>query len=125
MINREEELIDLLKKVLDSDIRTADHQFSPFDAYSPKLDKYIELKCRRVHYADMLLEKKKFDNLIALGDFLYICSTPKGVFQWEVTQSTEINWIKKNLPKTTAFGKTQWISKEIGYLLIKDAKVIG
>ena len=118
----EKALLEWLIKNVDSSIKQAESKFSRFDAYSKKKDMYIELKSRNKHYADLMVEKKKFDALMELGDALYICSTPNGVFQWTLTKDMKIDWITKRMPATSHFGKREWIDKEVGFLMINKAE---
>jgi len=40
----------------------------------------IELKCRRTHYNTLRIEKVKYDAIINNEKPYYICSTPEGIF---------------------------------------------
>ncbi len=118
----ENELLNWLIDNVDPTIKKADYQFSRFDAYSEMYDCFIELKCRRKHYLDLMIEKKKFDSLTEDGTSYYICSTPKGIYCWELNADNPPEWITKSMPKTTDFKRRQWIPKEVGFLKIDDAK---
>lgn len=118
----EEELLNWLIENVDPTIKKAEYKYSRFDAYSEMFDAFIELKCRKKHYLDLMIEKKKFDSLVEDGAAYYICSTPKGIYCWELTQETEIEWITKTMPKSTEFGNRRWKPKVVGFLKIDDAK---
>lgn len=120
----ERELLDWLITNVDPSIKEAESKYSRFDAYSYNKDMYIELKCRGKHYADLMVEKKKFDALTDLGDALYICSTPKGIFQWTLTKDMPIKWVTKKMPASSQFGRRQWVDKEVGFLMIHQAVVL-
>ena len=118
----ESELLDWLIDNVDPTIKKAEYQYSRFDAYSEMHDCFIELKCRKKHYPDLMIEKQKFLNLVGDGAGYYICSTPKGIYCWELTPDMEIEWITKKMPKTTDFKRRSWVSKEVGFLKVSDAK---
>ena len=118
----ENELLDWLIDNVDPSIKKAEYKYSRFDAYSEMHDCFIELKCRRKHYPDLMIEKQKFLNLVEDGASYYICSTPGGIYCWELTPDMEIEWITKKMPKTTDFKRRSWVSKEVGFLKVSDAK---
>ena len=120
----EKALLGWLIENIDNSIVPALDKFSPFDAYSKKHDCYIELKCRRKHYPDLLLEKKKFDNITIDGDAFYICSTPEGIYSWRLSKDSNLLWEKKQMPANTDFGKRLWKEKEVTFLKISEAKVL-
>ena len=120
----EKDLLEWLTDNVDHSIKAAEDKFSAFDAWSEKYDCYIELKCRRKHYPDLILEKKKFDAITADIPAFYICSTPKGIYSWKLEKGMKLEWIKKSMPQNTDFGKRKWIEKEIAFLQIKDARVL-
>lgn len=77
----------------------------------------------------MLIEKIKWDKLAhirasqGLGT-LYICSTPIGVWAWDLGAVIEPEWSEKRLPKTTEFKSVEWINKTVGYLHTDTAQQI-
>lgn len=119
---REEELIQWIKDNIDASIRVAESKFSHFDAYSEKYDLFIELKCRRKHYPTLMIEKKKFEALTDRGNAIYICSTPKGVFSWDLRKDNAPEWEEKRLPKRTDFGNRSYKNKTVGFLKLSEAK---
>ena len=101
---------------------------SRWDCYSPITKHRIELKCRKKHYDELVIEKGKFDAMIfkANDNFdlpIYINSTPKGVYKWNLF-FVNPSWFMKQLPKTTEFSNNTKISKEIAMLSIIDAEVL-
>ena len=123
------ELFEYLKNCCYTDLVKAKSKMSKWDCYSPLTTHRIELKCRKTHYNTLLIEKKKFDAMIQVCDkYLdipyYICSTPKGIYSfnlYEVYPEWEVNY--KN-PATTQFNNRSKIAKEVAYLNINDAKWI-
>lgn len=117
----EKELLDWLIGNVDRSIKPAEFKYSRFDAYSSTHDCFIELKCRRKHYDTLLIEKKKFDSLVEYGLALYICSTPEGIYSWDLLPDMKIDWVTKSMPKNTDFGNRSKKDKIVGYLRIEDA----
>lgn len=98
---------------------------SRWDCYSPKKKHRIELKCRKKHYPDLVVEKPKFDAMIKEckkhNDIpVYINSTPEGVFIFDMRTHNGI-WELRRMPKTTEFNQRQFIVKEVGYFYIEDS----
>ena len=125
---KEKDLFEFIKEEYLSDLVKARNQMSRWDCYSPMHKKRIELKCRRKHYDTLLLEKKKYDAMVAEAskhgdDPIYINSTPQGVFVfnlYEVEPEWETNF--RN-PSNTYWGGGR-VAKEVAYLKISDAKVL-
>ena len=112
---KEKELFNWLKDRFLPDLETTE-QFDYKDAYSKKHDLYIELKCRKTHYDDLLIEKIKWDKLIAHRNVRYINWTPIGVFSFNLHNMLEPTWQQREMPKTTEFNINDKIIKTIGYL---------
>ena len=92
-------------------------------------DAYIELKCRRTHYPTLMIERKKWDYLAEIrartgARTLYINSTPKGVYEFDLGAINEPEWILQSLPDKTDFAGAKKISKYVGYLQLKDARCL-
>lgn len=122
--------IDLFNYLVENyypDLVKAKNQMSKWDCYSPATMHRIELKCRQKHYDTLLLEKKKFDAMILecskhLDIPIYINSTPKGIYLFNL-YLIEPDWeVNNKNPATTQFSNTQRIEKEVTYLNIKNAK---
>ena len=85
MFIKEQQLFNALKESFMPDLKKSDDPMARYDCYSIIHNIDIELKCRRKHYDDLLIEKKKYDALLlrALNfgtDPVYINSTPSGVW---------------------------------------------
>ena len=124
---KESELFNWLKENIYFDLVKSRNQMSRWDCYSPSTGHRIELKCRKKHYDTLLLEKKKYDAMIQecekhLDTPIYINSTPKGVYSFNlhlIDKKWEVNY--RN-PATTQFSNTNKVPKEVTYLNIKKAK---
>lgn len=119
---REPELFNKLKARLVPDLEFAKKQFSKWDCYTEKYNIFIELKCRYTHYDDLLIEKSKYDALMALDTGVrYICSTPVGVYSFNLKEIPEPEWITENMPNVTMFSNKHWVEKTVGYININMA----
>jgi len=118
----ESQLFEIIKRYIPDLIKT--DQYNPKDAYSKYYDLSIELKCRDKHYNQLLIEKIKWDNLILNKNVRYICSTPLGIYSFDLHKIKEPYWFEKLLPDTTEFNNNDNIYKLIGYIDIIDAKII-
>lgn len=116
---REEQLIELLKNKLFPDIIKIEFQFDSFDCITSNY--YIELKCRTEHYPTMFIEKIKYDKLIQQINSIYITSTPKGIYLFELNKIMEPVWYPKMLPQTSFFNQKNYIEKLVGELPISKA----
>lgn len=126
---KEKELFDFLKEKYFQDLTFSEDQFSRWDCYSKTRKTRIELKCRNRHYSTLLIEKDKYFNLIKYyinneDTPLYINSTPKGIYAFDLRKITP-EWITDSrMPKTTEFEETQTIEKTYALLELKTAKKI-
>lgn len=126
---KEKELFDYLKEKYFQDLTFSEDQFSRWDCYSKTRKTRIELKCRNTHYSTLLIEKDKYFNLIKYyinneDTPLYINSTPKGIYAFDLRKITP-EWITDSrMPKTTEFEETQTIEKTYALLELKTAKKI-
>jgi hypothetical protein len=120
----EKKLFQLLKQNLIPDLEKTD-LFNPKDCTSTSLNLSIELKCRRQHYDFLMLEKKKYDSLIKNKRIRYICSTPKGIYSFNLKKLNNIVWFNDWLPATTNFYNSEIVMKEITFLNINDATNIS
>jgi hypothetical protein len=124
---KEADLFEYLKGKL-PDLQLAKDQYSKYDCYSLHHKMDIELKCRRTHYPDLLIERAKYSALMERSMAyattpVYICSTPEGIWVFRL-EDIEMNWFTKSLPKTTDFGQRQWVDKEIAMIDISQGKKI-
>ena len=124
---KEKDLFNWLKENIYPDLVMAKNKMSRWDCYAPETRHRIELKCRRAHYPTLLIEKKKFDAVVdkckKYSDApIYINSTPKGIFAFDLSLVT-VNWeVNNRNPATTYFGNNARVSKEVSYLSIEEAK---
>jgi hypothetical protein len=107
------------------DLEKSANQFERFDCTSQSARLHVELKCRRSHYPTLLIEKNKFDALIAASTQLqfspcYINSTPQGIFGFNLSK-LEPTWQTELMPATTDFGNTDKIEKVVGFLSVADS----
>jgi hypothetical protein len=124
----EQELFDYLQKNHIPDLEMSDEPMSHWDCYSAKYQYDIELKCRRTHYDDLLIEKMKYDNLITRAARfgttpIYINSTPVGIYVFNLS-AVEIDWQTKKMPATTDFARKEKVDKVVGFLNLTKAKKI-
>ena len=108
---REVDLFNILKICFMTDLEKSDDQYSRFDCFSTKWKMDIELKCRRTHYDELLIEKDKYDALILRAEKFgtrpfYINSTPQGIYAFNLEELKDIKWR---------------VVKEVGFLPIHSA----
>lgn len=123
IVLNEQKLFNLLKNNLIPDLEQTE-QFNPADARSNKYNLSIELKCRNQHYITLVIERKKYNKLILNDRARYICSTPLGIFSFNLKKLPEPVWEHRWLPNTYHFDKPEYIRKEVGYFHINQAKNI-
>lgn len=124
---KEEDLIAFLQRRM-PDLTKTD-QFNRTDCYSNEWDLIVEMKSRTEHYNDILIEKDKYDALMASDkkNKRYIVSTPKGIYSFDIEKVKFVNdeWYLKLLPETTFFKeKPNYIYKWANTMDIKYAKVL-
>jgi hypothetical protein len=119
------ELLQFLQTNYLRDLKKSPDKFSTHDCVSDEAELVIELKCRRTHYEELLIEKKKFDALVSKAENLnykaaYINSTPLGIYGWNLSLLT-IDWQTEQMPATTDFENANQIGKVVGFLPISKA----
>ena len=124
----EKQLFEFLRKNYYPDLVMAKSKMSRWDCYSPQTYHRIELKCRKKHYGELLIEKKKFDAMINkckdnLDVPYYINSTPEGVYRFNLYK-VEPLWFIKKIKATTQFANSTPIDKEIALLDVIDAETL-
>ena len=127
MILQEKDLFELVKKHILPDLQESEYKVSKYDCYSLEKRVDIELKCRRTHYDDLVIEKMKFDALILRSDKyntkpVYINSTPKGVWSFQISMLPEPTWKGRKMPTTTDFSNNSMIIKQVGYYNVSLGK---
>ena len=120
MFIKEQQLFEALKNSFIPDLEKSENPMARYDCYSLAHNIDIELKCRRRHYDDLLIEKKKYDALLLRAsnfgtDPVYINSTPSGVWVFRLTVVPEPEWETRGMPKTSEFRQRQFIDKVVGY----------
>jgi len=117
----ERELFDKIKTHMIPDLVQSEKRFTKWDCWTDIYQLHIELKCRYKHYDDLLIEKSKWDYLSQLNTGVrYICSTPEGVYSFNIKEIPVPVWEMKRLPSTTERGKAHWYDKEVGYININQ-----
>jgi len=120
----EEKLFEWIKSNFIEDLSLTKKPYSRYDCYSEKFNLDIELKCRRKHYDNLIIEKKKYDALIHRCNTyntipIYINSTPKGVWAFYIAD-IRMMWEQKMLPAQTDFSDKSFIDKTISYLRLES-----
>jgi hypothetical protein len=77
----------------------------------------------------LIIEKKKWDYLADIrartgARTLYINSTPRGVYQWDLGAVSEPEWSLKRLPITTDFANKATNERLAGFLDIRHAELL-
>ena len=121
---KEQQLFDWLKEHKFPDLVHSPETYDGFDCTSEEHKMFIELKSRRTHYPELLIEKMKFDFLLSESAKLgltpwYINWTPEGIFAFNLLSLDEnvgMNWIEKWLPSTTEFANKNNKMKLVGFI---------
>ena len=114
-----------------------DEKFSRYDAFDADNGIMLEIKCRRKHYDDTIIEKPKYDwNKKYAKDngfeFMYAVTMPTeggdilylfDPIAMEEHEDYDFGWETRKLPAQTDFNWKEWIDKEVGYLHINDAMI--
>lgn len=121
---KEQELFDWLKAEKFPDLEHSPNQCDGFDCVTKNFNMFIELKSRNTHYDTLLLEKKKYDFLVAEAEKLgytphYINYTPEGVWSFNLNDLSDIIWEEKWLPVTTEFQNRNKMMKPVTFLHIE------
>ena len=110
-------------------LKVAIDTYSPFDAICHEAKVVVEFKCRRSHYSDLLIEWPKYETLLNRAADrgykpIYVCSTPLGVWAWDLTY-LQLKWIKKALPKQTDFSNNNTVVKQVAYISLEDGSYLN
>lgn len=124
---KEPELFDYLKEKYYPDLEKSE-EFDNWDCISLKDKMFIELKSRKTHYPDLLIEESKYQGLIMAAGIRsltpwYINATPKGVWGFNLSTIPQPKWETKWLPITTEFENKNKRSKLVGFLKLEDGIV--
>tara|TARA_B100001146_G_C16032144_1_gene369841 strand:- start:57 stop:440 length:384 start_codon:yes stop_codon:yes gene_type:complete len=119
----QDELQAIASKRLGTIMTQTQDKFCTFDAHSN--DYVLEFKCRRAHYDTQLIEHKKFVTNLDQADesgreFLYIVSTPKDVYVFNVSKLAragyDFGWEDRTMPTHTDFSNKSKKDKKVGYI---------
>lgn len=118
---KEQELFDWLKTEKFPDLIHSPELYDGFDCTSADEKLFIELKSRKTHYPELLIEKMKYDFLLEEADKLgyepwYINYTPDGIWAFSLKAQTDVAWNEKWLPSTTEFANKNNKMKLVGFL---------
>ena len=121
---KEPELFDYLKEFYYSDLEKSE-EFDNWDCISLEAKMFIELKSRKTHYPDLLIEESKYQGLIMAAGIRsltpwYINATPNGIWGFNLTEIPQPKWETKWLPITTEFENKNKRSKLVGFLKLED-----
>jgi hypothetical protein len=125
------EIVDRLNELYpDLNLVECQDQFCFCDAES---DNYIvEIKSRDTEYDSWIIEKSKFDkNIIKSVEttkkFIYLTEYKGKIMTWNihnlVRKGYDFQWTEQLMPETTEFDNINVITKVVGYLYEKDAKI--
>lgn len=126
----EVDLYNWLKKHYYYDLTSSEGHYAFYDCYSLEFRFYAELKVRSAHYETLLIERSKYNRIVRIAnanrnDALYICSTPLGVWQFDVALLS-IDWVEMpDLPVTSQFDNKERVTKTVGLLPLKAATRLG
>jgi len=116
---KEQELFDYLKFKHFPDLEKSEGAFDSFDCTTDDKNLYIELKCRHMHYPELLIEEMKYRRLVNQAGSrtpYYINSTPQGIWAFDLSRVPEPSWSERRMPATTEFSDTRKIMKLVGFL---------
>jgi hypothetical protein len=125
------EIVDRLNELYpDLNLVECEDQFCSCDAES---DNYIvEIKSRDTEYDSWIIEKYKFEKNIVKSvettkKFIYLTEYKGKIMTWNihnlVRKGYDFQWTEQLMPETTEFDNTNVITKVVGYLYEKDAKI--
>ena len=129
----EAELCDFLKAEHFPDCSKVEETYSTWDVTFTADTKigeiayYAELKCRKTHYDSLLIEEDKYKRLVSAAAAngrraVYICSTPEGIWGFDLEKVGQPFWKDELMPATTEFENTEKVMKSVGYLPVAHGK---
>lgn len=125
------QLFTYLKSRHIPDLEMTNGEFDHHDCESDYLKADIELKSRKSHFDDLIIERDKYHWLTQKAwrtgkCALYICSTPRGIWSFNLNLLTMPAWFWfDGLPATTQFANTEPVAKLVGLLNIGSGKRVG
>ena len=119
--------MDYLKEFYYPDLEKSE-EFDNWDCISLEHKMFIELKSRKTHYPDLLIEESKYQGLLLAAGIRsltpwYINATPDGVWGFNLTEIPQPKWEEKWLPITTEFENRTKRTKLVGFLKLEDGIV--
>ena len=125
----EQTLFDYLKSKYWEDLTQSKDKYSFYDCFSELTKTRIELKCRKRHYPNLLIEKDKYFKLvkryIEQNEIpLYINSTPEGVYAFDLRIIKPTWTTDKRMPQTTEFDIINKVEKTYALINIEQGKKI-
>jgi hypothetical protein len=123
-------LVKLLNAFEGWDLKWVGDENLCYDAIgkTPKgVDCVMEMKFRKKYYDTKLIEKKKFDNLMALDDNvvkIYFVSDPQGTYFFWLNKLKDMDIIDQKCPSTT-FWRKHKIEKQVYMLKENWASIIN
>jgi len=90
-------------------------------------DCVVEMKFRKKYYDTKLIEKKKYDQMMAIDEKyvkIYFVSDPKGTYYYWLNKMKDLEMLNKKMPSTTYWRK-HTIEKEIYLLKEEWASIIN
>jgi len=122
IVINEIKLFNLIKENLIPDLIKFEERFNPIDCYSTKHNLYIELKCRKDFYSDLMIEKHKYDILNKNQNARYINSIILNgnikVISFDIKKLPEPIWEIKMLPNASNELYRELVPTEVGYFNI-------
>lgn len=133
---KEQDLLEHLRDTSVPNLERMEYGFSHWDCTAwyetalGRVDFILELKCREIHYPEMLIEQVKYDWLVEEAGKrsarpAYINSTPRGIYAWDLYRVKEPIWEERLLPATTEFENRDQIRKVVGFLPVTEAMVLS
>ncbi len=125
-IDNEDDLFRYIKTFYIPDLEKSKDRYCGYDCFSKSFKCIIELKCRKRHYEELMIEKMKYNSLMKYKcKSYYINSTPVGVYSFDIHKINP-EWTNQlPMPKTTDFHIfRKEVKKEYGLLKISQAKKI-
>ena len=113
---KEDHLFKLIKEKMIKDLEKLD-TFNSIDCYSKKYNARIELKCRKDHWENLIIQRDKYDELIQYENAYYINSTPEGVFSFNLHKLPELEWFYKRMKTSHSFFRKDLYTDKLVSLL--------
>lgn len=125
---KEPDLFEYLKEFYYKDLEKSD-EFDTWDCVSKEHKVFIELKSRKTHYNELLIEEIKYKALLDNAGMRsltpwYINSTPEGIWGFNLARVAAPEWKDKWLPSATEFPGRGSRTKLVGFLHINQGTLL-